>query len=170
MNKKQIHNIEKTGFKVPKDYFNNLEDSLLSNIRLKELASSSGFKTPELYFESVEEHIVKKTIDQEPKKVISIFSKQNLIYVSGIAAAVLLLLTLVVFNHKPQWNNLDTETVENYIIDENIDSYEIATLLLDDGLKEADFINYNLKDETIETYLLNNSDIEDLILEKNYNE
>ena len=167
MSEKPLNNNNKTGFKVPKDYFQNLEDMLLSNIKTKPLPSDPGFKTPKHYFETFEDRIIEKTLEEKSPKTISIFSKQNLIYLSGIAAAVLLLLTLTLFNNKPQWDNLDSETVENYIIEENLGSYEIAALLLEDSINEEEFIDFDLKEEHIESYLLDFTDIEDLIIEKN---
>ena len=170
MSKKQKHNINKTGFKVPKDYFNELEDSLVDSIRLKALANKPGFKVYDNYFESFEDRTVKKALELSSPTVISIINKSNLIYASSIAAALLLLLILTVFNKNPHWDHLDIETVENYIIEENIDAYVIAELLIDEDLKEEDFIDYDLKTESIKNYLLENTDIEDLIIEKNYNE
>lgn len=165
MGKKTIHNINASGFKAPNDYFKDLEDNLLTEVKLRALTSGSGFKIPEPYFESIENKIIDKTSTQSTPKAIPLFTKQNFIYASGIAAAVLLLLTFTLFNSKPKWDSLDVETVENYIIDENISAYEIAALLLEEDLKEEDFVNYNFKTENIETYLLDNLDVEDLIIE-----
>ena len=165
MKKNKIHNINATGFKVPKDYFNNLEDSILSHIKLKEKNTDSGFKTPDNYFDTLEDAILSKVSEKEKAKIISIFSRRNLIYTSSIAAAVLLLLNLSFFDKKSDWDKLDNETVENYIIEENIGSYEIASLLSEDNFIEDTFIIQSLNEENIETYLLDNLDIEDLIIE-----
>ena len=85
MNKKYIHNIKKTGFKVPEDYFNSLEDDILTEITLKEKVSNSGFRTPKDYFKTLEDVIIEKVTEQKTSKVISLFSKKNLIYASSIA-------------------------------------------------------------------------------------
>lgn len=165
MNKNNLHNIKKTGFKVPKDYFDNFEDTILSHVNLKELATNPGFKTPENYFETLENKIIDKISEKENSKVIQLFSKRNLLYVSGIAASILLLFNLSIFQKKSNWSKLDTKTVENYIIDEQVSSYEIASLLSEDELIEENFINHNLKNENIESYLLDNLDVNDLIIE-----
>jgi hypothetical protein len=57
MTKNSLKNME-TGFKVPKDYFENFEDRLLSELKLKETASPSGFKLPEDYFDSLDNKIL----------------------------------------------------------------------------------------------------------------
>lgn len=165
MNKKNLHNIKKPGFNVPKDYFNNLEDVILSEAKLKETLSSSGFKTPKDYFETLEAVVMEKVTKEESSKVISLFSKKNLVYASSIAAAILLLFNLSIFQTDSGWSNLDTETVENYMINEDISFYEIAALLSDEDLKEENFIDYNFDKENIENYLLNNLEVEDLVID-----
>ena len=62
-------------------------------------------------------------------------------------------------------STLETETVENYIIDENIGSYEIAALLSDEYIEENIIIDYSINEDNIEEYLLNNADIEALMIE-----
>lgn len=165
MKKNKIHNINETGFKVPNDYFSNLDDSILTHIKLKEKINNSGFITPQNYFETLEKNIIEKISKKESIKVIPLFSKRNIIYVSSIAAAVLLLFNLSIFDKKSDWDKLDTETVENYIIEENIGSYEIASLLSEDSFIEENFIIQGINEEHLETYLLDNLDIEDFIIE-----
>ncbi|MEL0457144.1 hypothetical protein WJN01_12970 [Flavobacteriaceae bacterium SZ-1-7] len=165
MNKNKIHNIKEAGFKVPNNYFNNFEDVVMNQIKLTEKVSHSGFKTPYGYFDTLEDRIIEKTSEQNSSKVISLFNKRTLIYISGVAAAVLLLFNLSIFERDP-WSSLDTETVENYLLDENIlDSYELASLMTEEELAESDFTDVNFDDENIETYLLNHLDVEDLIAE-----
>ncbi|WNH07892.1 hypothetical protein [Thalassobellus suaedae] len=166
MQKKNINNINETGFKVPKDYFNTLEDSILSEIKLKELSSVSGFKTPKDYFETLEDRIIEKTSNKKTPKVISIFNKRNLVYISSVAAAVLLLFNLSIFKNTTTWASLDTETVEDYMMSEDVlDSYEIASLLTTEELNNADFIEIDFNENNIETYLINHLDVEDLYFE-----
>ncbi len=165
MKNKKLHNIKETGLKVPKDYFDNLEDTVLRHIKLKELSSESGFKTPKNYFDTLEDSILSKTSEKEHIKVISLFSRRNLIYASSIAAAILLLFNLSISEKKSDWDKLDSETVENYIIEENIGSYEIASLLSEDSFIEDDFAIHSLNQENVENYLLDNLDIDDLIIE-----
>tara|TARA_R110002049_G_scaffold143647_2_gene305840 strand:- start:1650 stop:2147 length:498 start_codon:yes stop_codon:yes gene_type:complete len=165
MQTNKLHNIKETGFKVPKGYFDNLEDTVLRHIKLKELSSESGFKTPENYFDSLEDSILNKASEKESTKVISIFSRRNLIYASSIAAAVLLLFNLSVFEKNITFDSLDVDTAENYIMNEIVDSYEFATLFSEEALTEDNFIDYDFNEETIEAYIINNIDIEDLMVE-----
>ena len=47
-------------FKVPKDYFNSLEKSLLKKTQVD--FNASGYKTPNNYFNELEKEIFKKTL------------------------------------------------------------------------------------------------------------
>lgn len=164
MKKNKLHNIKETGFRVPKDYFDTLEDTVLSHNKLKERSSESGFKTPDNYFDNLEDTILSKVSEKEKPKVISIFSKRNLIYASSIAAAILLLFNLSIFEKESGWDNIEAETVENYIINENMGSYEIASLLIGEELNENNFTNIEFSDEALENYFLDHTTIEDLII------
>ena len=164
MQTNKLHNIKETGFKVPKDYFDTLEDTVLRHNKLKEQSSEPGFKTPDNYFETLEDTILSKVSEKESPKVISIFSRRNLIYASSIAAAVLLLLNLSIFENESGWEDIEAETVENYIINENMGSYEIASLLIDEELNEDNLTDIEFSDDALENYFLDHTTVEDLII------
>ncbi|AJR03471.1 hypothetical protein [Siansivirga zeaxanthinifaciens] len=160
------YNIKHSGFKVPDNYFETLEDQLFSEIKLKNTIDDAGFKIPENYLSNLENAIISKVKEEKTGKVITLFNRKKLIYISGVAAAVLLLFTLTFNSKSNNWNNLDFEMVENYMITEDIlDSYEIASLLPEEDLIESNFIQIDFNEENIENYLLNNLDIEDLTTE-----
>ena len=160
------YNIKHSGFKVPDNYFETLEDQLFSEIKLKNTIDDAGFKIPENYLSNLENTIISKVKEEKTGKVISLFNRKKLMYISGVAAAVLLLFTLTFNSKSNNWNNLDFEMVENYMITEDVlDSYEIASLLPEEDLVESNFIQMDFNEENIEKYLLNNLDIEDLTIE-----
>ncbi|MEC3908348.1 hypothetical protein VOI54_15060 [Tamlana sp. 2201CG12-4] len=163
----KLNDIKSTGFNLPDGYLESFDDKLLNKLEGKTQLESinSGFKTPEGYFKTVEETIINKVSINQKTKVISLVNKKTVIYISSIAAAVLLLFNLSIFEKQPSFNNLDTESVENYLIDENMSSYEIASLLTDEQLNDEDFIEHSLEEENIEEYLIEHADIETLMLE-----
>ena len=60
---------------------------------------------------------------------------------------------------------LDDEMVESYIIDEGIDTYELAALLTEEELTTLDteiFTN-TFTDDSLEDYLLENADMESIL-------
>lgn len=163
MNKNKLHNIKDSGFKTPKNYFDGLEDSIMDQIKLNEKIEDTGFKAPDDYFESLEDKILDK-VSHKPK-VISLFTKRNLFYVSSIAAALVLMFNIIGNKNEFTFEDLETASIENYLYDQDIDSYEIASLLTDDELTTANFIDTKITDESLENYLLQNATIEDLIIE-----
>ncbi len=166
MKQAKQHNNNDTGFKVPKGYFDNLDDTLVQVAKLKTKAKASGFSVPNTYFDTLDNKILDRLNVEKTTRVIPLFSKKNLVYISSIAAAVILLFTLTFNKTTTNWNNLDADTVENYMLLEGIDTHEIASLLPDTDLDEADFVDLDFNEETIENYLLNHANIEDLIIEE----
>jgi len=165
---KNLNNIKKTGFKTPEDYFNNLENRILDNIKFGETLKGvhdTGFSMPEGYLNTIEDAVLSELPTINNTKVISLFSKSNLIYLSGVAAAVLLFFSLFFNNTTTTLDNIDLDLVENYIINENMDSYEIAALLTDVDLVEDAFFENTIIDEDLENYILDNTTIEDLLIE-----
>jgi hypothetical protein len=167
MNYKNLNNIKSHGFKIPEGYFESFDEKILGELnKVTSLETmESGFKTPKNYFNTVEDIIINEVSEQKDVKVISIFNKKNMIYVTSIAAAVLLLFNLSIFDKNPSFDNLDSETVENYFLNENISSYEIASVLSDDELVDVISINYNVEEENLEAYLMEHADIETLMIE-----
>jgi len=168
MKNKNLHNINKTGFKAPKDYFESFEDTLMNKINNNQSLNNidaTGFELPNDYFENFEDKLHKRISKENDSKVVRLFTRRNLVYLSGVAAAVLILFNLSIFDTKVTWDSLDIQTVENYIIGEDFDSYELASLLPDDQLLESNFISNTITDDTLENYLIDNLDLEDIIIE-----
>ncbi len=163
MNKNNLHNIKDTGFKTPKNYFDSLEDSIMNQIKLIEKVENTGFKVPGNYFESLDYNLFDK-VAQKPK-VISLFTKRNLFYASSIAAALVLTFSIFINKDDITFDDLEITSIENYLYDEDIDSYEIASLLTEEELITDNFIESEISHDLIEDYLIENATIEDLIIE-----
>ncbi len=159
MKNKHKHKIKNSGFKVPQNYFDGLEDATLKQAKLKSLISDSGFKTPENYLENFE------VVIKKDSKIISIFSKKNILFVSSIAAALILFFSLNVFdNTQLTIKDLDTTTVDNYILDET-EVGDLIPLFQNSELSESHFLDNTLSDVSLESYLFNNFELEDLNLD-----
>ncbi|MBT8268302.1 MAG: hypothetical protein HKO67_12025 [Flavobacteriaceae bacterium] len=166
---KKIKNISNSGFKAPEGYFEQLEDSVMARLKtesVRDISEEHGFKAPEGYFDEVEQQILEKLSIDNETKVVSIFSRKSLYYVSGIAAAIVILLAVFLNGSAEENEELDYQMVETYIIDQDISTYEIASLLTEDELDqiELDIMSSNLTDEeSLEDYLLENINLEDII-------
>ncbi|QCE42210.1 hypothetical protein [Psychroserpens sp. NJDZ02] len=142
MKKENLNTINTSGFKVPKNYFEGLEDAILTQTLLETHTKVSGFKTPENYFDTLDSAILSK-IDKPEPKVFNLFSKKTILSISSAAAAIVLLFNLNLFKTTPTLDALDTVTVENYILDE-IEINDLNLLIGDSELSQTDFITYDL--------------------------
>ena len=168
MKKIDLHNKIKPGFKVPEDYFETFEDNFLNEIKLKNAVNDSGFELPEGYFETFDEALLKNIkAEIKPTKVIRFSRKKIIYYLSGVAAALLLLITLIPgFSNKDN-NDVSVELVQTYFDNSEMNAYELGELLLESEFLEEDFsiIETNFEEDQLEDYLLENSDIENMILQ-----
>lgn len=172
MKNKNLHNIKSSGFKTPDNYFKSFDDKLLSKLKGEDTLNtikSSGFKVPDDYFESFEDNLLSQIDDKKYAKVISLFSWKKAAYISGIAASLVIMYN-VLFNAPKNitYESLKTASVEDFIINEGISTYEIASLLEDTDLEEVSYIESSFNDNTIEDFIfdeINTIDIENLYTE-----
>lgn len=164
MKHKKIQHIKSAGFKTPDNYFESFDAKLktrLSETEPLNTIETSGFKVPENYFDNLDNKILSKL--EEDKPVFTLKSRQTFYYVAGIAASLILLFAIFINNDNTE--SISVEMVETYFQDSDLDSYELAELLSEAELLEDDFIitetNYN--EENLENYLLEYSDIEELL-------
>lgn len=151
MKNKKLHNNKNSGFKIPKNYFEDFDAAILAEVKLKGRAPDSGFKTPDNYFESFES--LASGLKQKETKVISLFNRKNRLLISSVAAMIVLFFGVTFFNKATlSISDLDTETVDNYILDETEIS-ELAALFSESELNKTQFIEYSISDETLDSYL-----------------
>lgn len=165
MNTNKLHKIKDTGFKVPEDYFDSLEDSILNELKLTKFEKASGYKTPENYFESLEEKITSTIKHDKDGKVIKLFTWRKATYVAAAAASLILLIN-VYFNQTKSItiDTIETASIEDYIINEDLETYEIASLFTEEDLSDVQLIHDSFSSETLESYIFDNVEIEDIIL------
>ncbi|MEZ4796276.1 MAG: hypothetical protein R2785_03805 [Flavobacteriaceae bacterium] len=160
---------KQTGFKVPEGYFNHLEDTVLNKLNESsklETIKNSGFNVPQDYFSKVENSVFKAIKKEEKEvKVVSLWSRKNILYASGVAAAVVLMISIFNKDKKLTFDSLDTELVELYITPNNINTSDLATLWNEAELSDVAIDSYGFLDETVEDYILENSSLEDLLID-----
>ncbi|WAC02059.1 hypothetical protein N7U66_20045 [Lacinutrix neustonica] len=151
MKHKPLNKNNHSGFKVPKNYFQDFDATILAEAKLKNSVSNSGFKTPDNYIASFKS--VALDSKQREAKVISLFNKKNMLLFTSVAATVVLFFNIDLFNKATfSVSDLDTDTVDNYILDE-IEITELAALFAENELNETQFIDYSISDETLDSYL-----------------
>ncbi|WP_445956429.1 hypothetical protein [Yeosuana sp.] len=164
MKKTRIEDIKETGFRVPDNYFKDFEDTLLSELKLKETVGKSGFKVPADYFESLDESIYSSISEKKQVKVINLFSWKKAIYTTSIAASLILMFT-VLYNKKDSLtlDSIETASIENYILNEDIESTDMSSLLTNEDLADFDNVEINFNSESLENYVFDNVEIDDII-------
>ncbi len=173
MKKNNVHK-NKGGFKVPEDYFKSFEDKLskklsseIKNDTMLDNKIDSGFKVPMDYFTSFEENLLQKLNKKEATgKVVSLFTKRNLIYFSGIAAMAAIIISLSVNKDTElNFNDIKIADIHAYINEGNVElsDLEIASLLYEEMSYAETFGEELINDETLLEYL-SDEDLDDEII------
>ncbi|QDO94122.1 hypothetical protein FNB79_09060 [Formosa sediminum] len=161
MKLKDLHNDNTGGFKIPKDYFNTLEDSILSQAKLQDKVSNPGFKAPDDYFETLEARILTK-LDAKPK--VRTLNIKPWAYAASIAACLVLMFTLTFSNNQTHSiSSINNDSLESFILNEEFNTSEMATLITDTDVFENDILNSTLSDASIDYYIESVVDLEDLL-------
>jgi len=165
MKQKKLDTIKTSRFKVPKDYFSQVEGQIRGEVHLKNKVKTSGFDVPDSYFETIENNIAKKLEDNKKVKVIFLFNWKKTIYSAAAIAACLALMFNLFYNGSEEltFDSLETASIENYLEQEDYTSYELAALLTEAELNTNNFTDTEISEESLEDYLLEQSDLEDLI-------
>lgn len=164
MKTNKLHTIKNTGFKVPEDYFEKFEDAILIEVKLMEMAPKSGYKLPDNYFDLLEDKIINAVKPQEKTKVIKLFTWRKAVYATAVAASLLLMINIFFNKHENiTINTLETANIENYILNEDLETIEFASLFTKEDLADFKLINDGYSSETLENYVFDNLEIEDII-------
>lgn len=172
MKKSNIHT--NGGFKIPKGYFENFEDNLLESLPSNEEHSGilsnqidTGLKTPDGYFDSLEDRLLITIKEQQNSpKVISLFTKRNIISLVSIAAMIVIIISIVIpkRDNKLTFDSIEIAEIQEYLDEENIELSEtdIAVLLEDENnLTNTFSINTDhISDEILLDYL-SDTELED---------
>jgi hypothetical protein len=102
---------------------------------------------------------------EKEAKVIPLLSWKKLAYVSGLAASIILMVGLFNNNNNiPNFGDIETTLIENYIVEEEFTNEDIGSLLTND-LTLNNFMDSHLIDSNLEDYILNNASVEDYLKE-----
>jgi hypothetical protein len=152
-----LNNITKdeNQFSVPENYFNSLEDSVLSKVIEEQLPGELTYNVPDDYFENFEETLFSNS-EFSKKEVRVIHLKSRILKMIPTAAAACILL-FVGFNYfsvtdKNKFDVISSDDLELWV-DENYNNYTTTNNI---EFVDTDFIESNiLEDDTS----LNNEDI-----------
>lgn len=115
----------------------------------------SGFKVPENYFEQFEAKMMAQIPVEKETKVVSLFYKKQ-VWISSIAAVLLLAIAIPVYFNMAKENNLDAGTIEVYLSQQQgIGITELSKHLTDEDIAELEN-NLSLNEvnsDAVEDYL-----------------
>lgn len=138
MKKDNKHN-KKLGFQVPQDFFKNFEEDMMTQWNLEEkLGKDTGFDVPDGYFESLEQQLLPVTETKVVQLNTGINYKTILYPVLAIAAVLAVVLSLNTGAESIDITSVDTEAIEDYLIDE--------ASLYDDVIVDELFVNNDILD------------------------
>ena len=115
----------------------------------------SGFKVPENYFEQFEAKMMEQISKEKETKVVSLFYRKQ-VWISSIAAVILLAIAIPVYFNMAKENNLDAVTIEVYLSQQQgIGITELSKHLTDEDIAELEN-NLSLNEansDAVEDYL-----------------
>lgn len=154
---KKVH--KNSGFKLPENYLENFNDSLLDKISSQEeikLPNKDGFTVPKDYFKTLHKNISDK-LEDTPTKVIPLKSYKKYYYSAIAAAAIVLLFVGINFNKTGDYSieDIANADIDSYIeyTDLDFSSYEIAEVVPIDNLDITDILDAGINEENIIDYL-----------------
>ena len=166
MKKGNLRHIRTTGFKTPKAYFETFDDKVMRSLVIRtDLAKTheNAFKVPEHYFKEFDGRVLSALKSSDEPKIIELKLRSSFYYIAGIAASLIIL--IAIFTQQNSTDELSVDMVENYLVQQDLTSYELAELLSDIDVLSDDFtvVETNYSEEQLETYLLDNANIENII-------
>ena len=181
MKKNKLPYHQDPGFKVPPNYFEDLEERLLnaaaSENSLRSIEKKKiGFIIPENYFDDLERRVLQKiegkqVIKEEKGKLIPLISREAIYYVAAVAAIFIFIFSTIDLNPKVEqeynMNSVELSALEEYINNGYLDFnfMEVTSFLSEEDYVLQDFDTADFSDEEVLNYLTENIEDPNLLLE-----
>ena len=149
---------KKHGFKVPKNYFETVEDDFFVKLNESSFPKEAGFSIPKGYFDSLEDTILTKLeTTKKPTKVISLRSKVIRFAPFAAAASILLFIGMNYFTFSPNTNidNIAITEVEKWVQNNinTINNDDLSIAFEASDFNETELISSSINNDEIEEYL-----------------
>lgn len=153
----------KSGFSVPKNYFNKVEDEMLVKISEEQFSKEKPFNLPKDYFKNFEEEIFAKITTNKKqsvnKKGKTISLKNRMLRIVSYASVASVLLFAAVYfinnyNTTVSFNDITIAEIENWYDNGygNTNNTEVATILETTDFNNDDLTSITFSNENIEEY------------------
>lgn len=153
---------KENGFSVPKNYFEDTEAQLRGFLFDDKIVKKKTFSTPKLYFDNLEDTIINKVTLKEKKPTIFSFKKKKYkLAAIGIAASIMLSIGIGYFSNitsEENFENLSQNDIESWILNSSSDitPQGVASYLPFENKNTSEFIFANINDQEIENYIIYN--------------
>ncbi len=156
-------NVEKPNFNTPENYFNTFEDLVIAKLKTQSLQLENNNTVPENYFNSLEDKVIDK-INSKPK-VISLKKITKYIAPIAIAASFLIIFLINKNSTNITFESIASSEIEEFIDLGNIDydAESLAIIFPNVELDDTNFIS-SLSDSDVLEYL-NENNLEELFYE-----
>jgi len=165
----RFKHIKTTGFNVPSNYLSGLENHLSNRVNTRmaiKNINQTGFKIPNNYFSIVENNILMARDNYPgPIATLSLLTRRNILYLSGIAASLILIFNVFKTKTKVSFDTIDNALVESYLTTLDINNSDLIMLWEDTDLNDINLITYDFLDEAIQDHIFNNLTLEELLIE-----
>lgn len=141
----------KTGFTIPEDYFNSIENVFFSNSIEKCLPKKDGFNTPENYFNKLDNQILIKLRNTKKGKLIKI----KMLQLVPIAATIAIFLFIGINFIYTENSELSSDEITNWF-ETNINtiSYDDITAFYGDAnFDDIELLEHIINEDLIKTYI-----------------
>ncbi|CAM3963637.1 hypothetical protein FLCU109888_11260 [Flavobacterium cucumis] len=122
---------------------------------------ASGFKVPDHYFDKFEATLMEEILKEQGSKVVPLCSRKK-IWISTLAAVLLLSIGFTTYWNNAQENKIDAVTIENYLAQQRISTSELTKHLTNDDIEalEENLYPNEAYLEAIEDHLLESENLE----------
>jgi hypothetical protein len=105
---------KRNNFNVPNDYFNEVEDIVVAKLKAEAIQKNDATIIPDNYFDKIEDKVFNKLKSEKKSKVITLKKFTKFIAPIAIAASLLLLVYLNTTSKKYTFDSLPTAAIESY--------------------------------------------------------
>jgi hypothetical protein len=167
----------RSGFKVPADYFDQLTDRVMSEVTQSRISESAGFSVPEGYLDQLTDQVMQSVLDNSLEtKVIPMNTsieptrtKAWFIPLIAVAALGLLLFSLQGLweSTTPGFEILEDQEVMEYVVNLNtsMDQDAMELLFADNDLLDNLSVNTQINDDELMDYLIDEVDLNQMYRE-----
>lgn len=160
MKNKSLHNnhLKQNKFTVPKGYFDNLEDVVITKLKAEALQISTQTKLPKNYFNSIENNVLERIKKDKKSKII------KLIMPVAVAASILIALLIPNLFTTNSFKNISKNEMEHWLNSQLIGTSSLDIIAVQDDLTIETSFFEAVSDEEMVNYL-NETDLEYILYE-----